>query len=246
MKIQGTRLGDGSASGRVWLLPEKGLLASRAANGFAGPSVWAAPSVESIHRGLAQHPPPAAIVLGAPEWSGVGPGVPGVGGVDLDLLRDGEDVTVDGPRAAIELPGVGATEVITAFLQRPDGRILLLKRSDRVGSFQGRWAAVSGFLEDPTPLGQAYREIEEETGIGRSQVDLESSARPIYAREGDRIYVVHPFRFLLPTPVEIHLDWEHAEYEWVDPAEIARRITVPKLGEAWRKVSPGHTRTAKD
>lgn len=43
------------------------------------------------------------------------------------------------------------TEVITAFL-RHEGKILLLQRSSEVGSYQGSWAAVSGHLENDTPL----------------------------------------------------------------------------------------------
>jgi len=55
------------------------------------------------------------------------------------------------------------TAVVTAFLQYA-GRILLVQRSGRVGSYQGRWSAISGYLEDATPLAQACREIREETG----------------------------------------------------------------------------------
>ena len=48
-------------------------------------------------------------------------------------------------------------EVVTAFLRRDD-KLLLLRRSAAVGSYRGRWSAVSGYLEDPTPQAQARRE----------------------------------------------------------------------------------------
>ncbi|ELK44964.1 translation initiation factor aIF-2B subunit alpha, partial [Haloferax sp. BAB-2207] len=39
--------------------------------------------------------------------------------------------------------------VVTVFL-RHDGRVLLTRRSDAVGTYQGRWAGVSGYVEgDP-------------------------------------------------------------------------------------------------
>ena len=53
--------------------------------------------------------------------------------------------------------------VVTCFLTHR-GRILLLKRSDRVGSYRGRWAGVSGYMETE-PDAQALVEIFEETGL---------------------------------------------------------------------------------
>ncbi|GAI08379.1 unnamed protein product, partial [marine sediment metagenome] len=44
------------------------------------------------------------------------------------------------------------------------GEILLLRRSERVGSYRGRWAGVSGYIEK-TPDEQAMVEIEEETSL---------------------------------------------------------------------------------
>ena len=43
------------------------------------------------------------------------------------------------------------TVVVTTFLQY-EGRILLVQRSSRVGTYQGCWSAVSGYLEDAKPL----------------------------------------------------------------------------------------------
>jgi hypothetical protein len=162
---------------------------------------------------------------------------PVVGGIDSDLLREGDPVTIDGTLGSVELAEVEATEVVTAFLQRPDGRILLLRRSDRVGSFRGAWAAVSGFLEDPTPEAQARREILEETGILPQQCRLATAAPVVYARADRRMFVIHPFRFEVDDPA-VRLDWEHTEFEWVDPSEIVRRSTVPKLDRAWIEVAP--------
>ena len=133
------------------------------------------------------------------------------------------------------ISGVEEVRVVTAFLERDDGRILLLKRSPRVGSFQGAWAGVSGFLEDPTPLDQAYREVREEVGLARDALELRSTGAPVLARDGFRIFVVHPFRFRVYDP-EIRLDWEHVRAEWVDPSEIRRRPTVPKLERVWESL----------
>ena len=53
--------------------------------------------------------------------------------------------------------------VVTCFLES-DGEILLLRRSQQVGSYHGRWAGVSGYVET-TPDEQALTEITEETSL---------------------------------------------------------------------------------
>jgi 8-oxo-dGTP diphosphatase len=163
--------------------------------------------------------------------------VPVVGGVDPDLLREGETVEVDGTNGTLTIVGIEEVGVVTAILERADGRILLLERSAKVGSFQGRWAGVSGYLEDPTPLDQVYREIREEVGIQREDLMLRSSGMPVMARDGARVFVVHPFRFEVRSD-ELTLDWEHVRAEWVLPEEIRRRPTVPKLDRVWEAVAP--------
>jgi len=177
----------------------------------------------------------SAIVIADPSGAGAVP-VPAVGGLDTDLFREGETVEVDGSGGWATLPEVRAAEVVTAFLVRDDGRVLLLRRSAKVGSFVGRWAGVSGYLEEPSPEGQARTEIREETGLAPDAVTLERAGEIVYARDGATVYVVHPFLFRVGTS-EIRLDWEHTELAWVDPVEIGRRPTVPKLDRAWRAVA---------
>jgi len=91
------------------------------------------------------------------------------------------------------------TPVVTCFLLRFDDgepRLLLVRRSQRVGSYQGRWAGVSGFVEkDTTPDEQAYTEIREETGLQREHAQTRRGDRA--RRRGDRATLVYspvPFR----------------------------------------------------
>lgn len=133
--------------------------------------------------------------------------------------------------------------VVTCFLQRtdPEGHdeVLLLRRSKAVGTYQGRWAAVSGSIEDG-PLEQAYREIQEETGLSRSDIRLLRQGQPLEvpAPELDTLWVVHPFLFHLKGPAEPALDWEHTEARWVAPKRLRRFRTVPMLVEALERVYP--------
>lgn len=129
------------------------------------------------------------------------------------------------------------THVVTVFLRRKDDRILLLRRSQQVGSYRGCWAGVSGYLEEPLPLQQALKELREETGIEAQDVRLRVEAPMLEVRDGQlqRCWCVHPFLFDLIDPVDVTLDWEHETCRWVTPEEIATLETVPLLAEAFRR-----------
>src|SRR5207248_9060697 len=68
------------------------------------------------------------------------------------------------------------THVVTSFLMRSDTgepRILIVQRSQRVGSYHGQWAGISGFVEPGvTPDEQAFTEMSEETGLQRDHVRM--------------------------------------------------------------------------
>ena len=112
-----------------------------------------------------------------------------------------------------------------------------MRRSGRVGSYRGRWSAISGYLEDPTPLAQARREIREETGLSEQTVHLVRAGAPLEVPDTklDTCWVVHPFLFEIDDPQQVSLDWENLELRWVDPAEIADLPTVPQLAEALQR-----------
>jgi len=124
--------------------------------------------------------------------------------------------------------------VVTSFLEH-EGRVLLLRRSFQVGTYRGRWAGVSGYLEDE-PLRQALREIEEETGLKPRQVRLIAQGEPLEVIDGEIRWIVHPFRFQVLDPKAIRLDWEHLEMQWIKPEELPDYPTVPKLKEALERV----------
>lgn len=128
--------------------------------------------------------------------------------------------------------------VVTCFLES-GARILLLKRSARVGSYQERWAGISGYLEPGvTPLEQAHQEIGEETGLNRDeyQIIAEGEILAVIDEKLQQTWVVHPFRIKVLNPDNINIDWEHSEFRWVEPADISTFPTVPSLQEAWERV----------
>lgn len=157
--------------------------------------------------------------------------IPLVDGLDVDLFREGDEVSVDGGSGEVEIEGIHRTPVVTAFLKRGDS-VLLLKRSDEVGSFHGRWSAVSGYLEVDNPTEQARTEISEETGL---EAELISEGDTVLARGEGKIWEVHPFIFEVQG--EPALNWENVEYRWAKPDKIPDMKTVPKLWEAYVSAS---------
>ena len=137
------------------------------------------------------------------------------------------------------------THVVTCFLRRSDtkhSQILLVRRSQRVGSYHGHWAGVSGFIEqNVTPDEQAYTEIREETSLQHEQVRMLQRGTVVeyVDEELSRHWYVHPFLFEVSTPNAIKTDWEAIEMRWIDPSELSQYETVPKLKEAYESAIQG-------
>ena len=92
------------------------------------------------------------------------------------------------------------THVVSCFLLRTDmdqPRILIVQRSQRVGSYNARWAGISGFLESGvTPDEQAYTEIREETGLQGEQIRMLKRGKVIEHEDPSigRHWYIHPFQ----------------------------------------------------
>jgi 8-oxo-dGTP diphosphatase len=130
-------------------------------------------------------------------------------------------------------------KIVTSFLKHGD-RILILRRSDKVSTYKGRWGGVSGFIEgDEKPFERAVKEIEEETGLKGNDLELLKEGRTFSFRDKDGEFetkwVVHPFLFRAKNR-EIRIDDEHFEFRWIKPEELPDYFTVPKLGKSLRKV----------
>ncbi|KIW64573.1 hypothetical protein PV04_09498 [Phialophora macrospora] len=123
-------------------------------------------------------------------------------------------------------------------------RVLLFRRSDKVGTYQRKLAPVAGSVEadDKSPLAAAWREIKEETGWGPQQLELWrkgagfefTDEKAVSGRDGGkprgRIWKVWPFAYRLKATVPdqdndvnklgLNLDWEHLGCEWRDVNDI--------------------------
>lgn len=152
--------------------------------------------------------------------------IPMVDHVDVGGLRTGDRIVVDATRERVELPDIKGKRVVTAIL-RNRGRILIVRRSEKVGTFRGKWSAISGYIEGrEDPKHRAIVEVREETGL--RSIRFRAEGDPVLARDGMTVYVVHPFLFDTPSR-GVRLDWENVEQRWVRPEELNRFDSVPRL-----------------
>ncbi|MCL2140676.1 MAG: NUDIX domain-containing protein [Dehalococcoidia bacterium] len=127
--------------------------------------------------------------------------------------------------------------VVTCFLMR-DEKILILKRSNKVGTFRGKWAALSGFVES-YPQHQALTEIHEETRLEKADIELVKAGIPfeVEDEENSVTWVIHPYLYQVVSQKEICIDEEHFEFEWIEPDALSKYDTVPGLEEALARVT---------
>ena len=127
-------------------------------------------------------------------------------------------------------------QVVTCFLES-ENEILILRRSQQVGSYQRRWAGVSGYIEK-TADEQALLEIKEETSLCGEDLELVTKGKPLSVKDENLgvKWVVHPYLFHIKDRSKIKIDWEHKEARWIKPKEIANYETVPKLKETLVRV----------
>ncbi|MBI4173539.1 MAG: NUDIX domain-containing protein [Candidatus Aenigmarchaeota archaeon] len=137
-----------------------------------------------------------------------------------------------------------AKKIATAILMH-GGKVLILKRSELVGSYRGKWAGVSGYIKpNETALQAALREVQEETGIGRKELHiLASAAVSTPDRQLGIDWQVAAFLFAARR-TGIKLDWEHDGLAWIRPAEIKGYQTVPRLAETLQLLLAAMEKTA--
>jgi len=151
-------------------------------------------------------------------------------------------------------------DVVSCILFRK-GKILLLKRSNKVSTYKGFWGVIAGYVEeDEIPEETAYKEIKEEVGIEKNDVKLLKKMEPVSIvdeYENKKYdWRIHPFLFELKRDIGIRVDWEHVGYKWIEPKNIVKFKTVPCLkeivlrffslqkrgGEGWGKCGGGEER----
>ena len=123
------------------------------------------------------------------------------------------------------------TKIVTVFVQHND-RLLILKRSKKVKTMKGLWAAVSGIIEgNEEPLSRAKIEVFEEIGLAEDKITTVKTARQMTVdspQYENHEWEIFPFLFGVKNP-QIKLNWENSEYRWIKRNELGGYRTVPSL-----------------
>ena len=131
---------------------------------------------------------------------------------------------------------VDLRKVVTCFLEH-GGKILVLKRSEKVGTYRGKWSAVAGYIEkDEKPDDTARKEMREEVGVTDAKLMKRGEPHEFYDLDLGIVWMVHPYRFAVESD-KVQLDWENVESKWILPEELKLYDIVPMLEESWKRVS---------
>jgi len=124
-----------------------------------------------------------------------------------------------------------STKIVTSFIQ-DDGKLLILRRSDKVKTMKGLWAGISGIIEkNEHPLTRAKIEIYEETGITEEGIKFVKAAEKLRVNSPqyeNHEWEIFPFLFEAKNP-NIKLNWENSEYIWITVDQLKNYNTVPSL-----------------
>ena len=156
--------------------------------------------------------------------------IPMIDSVDVDLIHDGDHVTIDADDGTVEIDGVTMIECASSVLMIGD-RFVMLHRPSTSRSYPGRWSLVSGKMEvGESPVDTARREILEETGIAVG--DASGSIEALIVREGDIIWKVHPFIFTVPEGMVPRINSENTEYRLCSIDDLDGMELVPLTKDA--------------
>ncbi len=139
------------------------------------------------------------------------------------------------PDGRIDYTHAKLAPVITVFVCF-EGQILLLKRSDKVGAYKNKWNAVAGFLDEVKPIEEKIKEeLHEELGISLEIISLISLGEPYEYIDTaiGKTWLINPVLVTLSKKLEIKLDWEHTDFQWIDPIELKNFDSVPGLEKSY-------------
>ena len=111
-------------------------------------------------------------------------------------------------------------------------KILLLKRSNKVGTYKKKWNTVTGYIDEKKPLYDKIREeTQEEIGLNVENISSYKSYNffEFEDKEIKKKWIIFPAKIKLNKLPKIQLNWEHTEFIWIYPEELITFNIVPKL-----------------
>jgi len=126
--------------------------------------------------------------------------------------------------------------ILSIFVMHGD-EMLLLKRSDLVSTYHGKWSAVAGYFDEVKQVkDKALEELYEEIGLKEESIKSISVGSP-YEVEDKALrirWIICPVIVDLNSKPLIKMDWEHTEYVWVKQDCVKDYDSVPYLAKSMK------------
>lgn len=138
------------------------------------------------------------------------------------------------PDGRIDYSNSNIAPVITVFLKYKD-KIILLKRSAKVRTYQDKWNTVAGYLDEVKPIYEkVVEEINEELNLDEDNISSIHIGKPykFIDTKINETWIIHPVLIELKNKPTIELDWEHTEYKWIKSEELRDFDTVPNIDKS--------------
>lgn len=142
------------------------------------------------------------------------------------------------PDGRIDYRNCRESVVVNVFVMQEE-KLLILKRSNKVGNYKRYWNVVAGYYDEiKEEKVKALEELKEETGIGEENIKeiLVKEIKKITDRKVNKIFYVIPVLVRVVPNCKVEIDWEHTEFKWIDPSEIGNFKTVHGLQEMYEYV----------
>jgi len=141
------------------------------------------------------------------------------------------------PDGRINYANSDIAPVITCIVRFGD-KILLLKRSNNVSTYKGKWQVVAGYLDEVRPLKEkVLEELREETGVLESNIKKMKYGKMFDFHDKDigKTWIVNPALVELKEKPQIKTDFEHTEYRWVTEEQLKNLEISPDMRKSIEK-----------
>ncbi len=138
---------------------------------------------------------------------------------------------------SIDYTNARSAPVIVIFVRYRD-KFLLVKRSEKMLTYQGLWSCLAGFVDDEKTMEEKVAfEIEEELGLKTTDIkEIKEGETYLFVdKDLDREWIRHIYLVEITNP-NIKLSWEHTELVWITPEEAKNFEATPGFHEDMEKV----------
>ena len=123
---------------------------------------------------------------------------------------------------------------VDVIIYSEDMEVLVLQRANYMKNFRGMWGVVGGSIDNgETPEEAALREVKEETGISKEDIDRIKQIGKITHDNGSISYLFQVWTVEIP---EVKLSKEHQRYKWISNTDQIKGKWMPGIKEEINRI----------